>query len=209
VSAIKDKAAKIWERDPLDWYVEDSHVTKQLLGAERFTGPIADPCCGANLEVGGNIVRACIEAGYDAHGFDVEDRFGDTAFPSWWRGTQDFLKVADLPSFTNIIMNPPYFGGVGAEAFIRKALAVATGKVAAFVDVRFIGSSRRAVGLWREHRPSRIHYITPRPSCPPGAMLLKQGRRGGGTADYCWVVWDENRPARFTEMNWLTDEVRA
>lgn len=206
MSILKEKSANIWERDPLDWYVDDSYVTKQLLSAERFTGAITDPCCGGNEVVGGNIVKACIAAGYDAHGMDIADRF-DGALPSWWRGTQDFLALEDAPRFINIIMNPPYFGGVGAEAFIRKALAVAAGKVAAFVDVRFIGSSRRAIGLWRDHRPSRIHYITPRPSCPPGSMLLAQGRRGGGTADYCWVVWDENRPARFTEMNWLTGEV--
>lgn len=206
MSAIKEKAAKIWERDPADWYVEGSAVTGQLLEAERFNGPIMDPCCGANSEVGGSIVRACIAAGYDAHGMDITDRFTGE-IPAWWRGTQDFLALEDAPRFINIIMNPPYFGGVGAEAFIRKALSVASGKVAAFVDVRFIGSSRRAIGLWQEHRPSRIHYITPRPSCPPGAFLLNGGHKGGGTADYCWVVWDENRPARFTEFNWIKGRV--
>lgn len=204
-NAIKSKEANLWAADPYHWYVESMSVTKQLLFAEKFIGPIIDPCCGANSEVGGNIIKACIEAGLDAYGMDIEDRFsGDS--PSWWRGTQDFLALEDKPRFTNIIMNPPFFAGVGAEAFIRKALGVSTGKVAAFVDVRFIGSSKRASGLWAEHRPSRIYYITPRPSCPPGTYLLNGHKAGGGTADYCWVVWDENRPSRFTGFDWLKME---
>jgi hypothetical protein len=203
----RKKDAKVWARDPLDWYVEDASVTIQLLRAERFIGPVIDPCCGGDDVTGGNIVRACLAMGLDAHGMDIADRFNresPSGIPSWWRGTQDFLSPGFQPRFTNIIMNPPFFGGKGAEAFIRKALSCSTGKVAAFVDARFLGSGKRASGLWAEQKPSRIYHITPRPSCPPGEMLRAGGKRGGGTPDFCWLVWDENRGARSTEFLWLS-----
>lgn len=189
------KEAHLWARDGLDWYVEPERCTAQLLSAERFVGNILDPCCG-----GGNIVRTLRAAGCEAFGSDVVDRTG--AAP-WFLGVRDFLTDI-APTADNIVMNPPFFGGKGAEAFIRCALAHVPGKVCAFVDRRFCTGKGRAAGLYRQHRPARVYEITPRPSCPPGVYLEAGNKAGGGTADYCWIVWDNAAPTGRTELDWLT-----
>lgn len=190
-----EKAAHVWGRDEFDWYVEPGRCTEQLLTAERFVGDILDPCCGQ-----GNIVTTLRTAGCEAFGTDKVDR---AAGAVWFLGVSDFLT--DSPeNADNIVMNPPFYGGKGAEAFIRRALAHVPGKVAVFVDRRFCTGKGRATGLYRDHRPARVYEITPRPSCPPGTYLLAGNKAGGGTADYAWIVWDNTREVTKTEYDWLT-----
>lgn len=188
------KAAHVWARDALDWYVEPEASTDALLRAETFAGRVYDPCCG-----GGNIVRAVRRAGLNGYGCDLVRRQGQD--PAWFDGTRDFL--ADHRGRHNIIMNPPFFRAKGAEAFIRHALAITTYKVAAFVDLKFLGGTGRANGLYAEHPPSRVWIVTPRPSCPPGEYLLAGNEAGGGTADWVWVVWDKTAPGGRTDFGWL------
>jgi hypothetical protein len=194
----KARDAHIFERDPLDWYVEDQRVTRQLLSVEDFYGEIHDPCCG-----GGNIVKACLAAGLEATGTDVVRRMTDD--PSWFLGELDFLTSSDALRIDNLIMNPPYFGGKGTEAFIRKGLAVARRKVAVFVDRRFVTGKGRAAGLYRDHPPAWIWEVTPRPSCPPGAYLAAGGKASGGTADFCWLVWDRECADGTSRHGWLVE----
>lgn len=196
----KTRKAQIFERDELDWYVEPARVTAQLLAVEKFSGPVHDPSCGT-----GSIVLGLIEEGYEATGSDVRNRL--SAPVSWWDGTRDFL--VDTRRHRNLCMNPPYFSGKGTESFIRHALTVATVKVCVFVDRRFLTGKTRANGLYTEHPPTRVWEITPRPSCPPGAWLAAGNIAGGGTADYCWLVWDLAVPSGRTELGWLRGEVGA
>lgn len=195
MSAAAEKAAHVWERDPLDWYVEPPEATEALLKVERFSGETThDPCCGQ-----GNIVGALRAAGYHATGSDITDR----CEKAWFTGEIDFLAADDFGTVCNIVMNPPFFRAKGAEAFIRKALAVATGKVCAFVDVRFLAGADRANGLFAEHPPARIWIITPRVSCPPGSYLAAGNKAGGGSSDWCWMVWDLTAPRGATQLGWL------
>lgn len=207
----KVKSAHVWERDELDWYVEPVAATEALLRVERFVGPVWDPCCG-----GGNIPTALGAAGCQVVGTDIVRRFPSEITPAWWWGTFDFRDArASLdgqpPSLpfpewhaTNIVMNPPFFRAKGAEEFIRKALEVARGKVAAFVDIRFIAGGERANGLFAEHPPHRIWIVTPRVSCPPGAYLVAGNKAGGGSADWCWLVWDKSAPpVACPQLDWL------
>jgi len=196
VSAI-EKAAHIWERGELDWYVEPESVTAALLKVERFVGAVFDPCCG-----GGNIVRAFHAAGHHAAaGSDIVLRIDPK--PSWFFGPRDWLAEDVAAACDNVVMNPPFFKAKGAEAFIRKAIRWTKGKVCAFVDVKFLAGAGRAKGLFRDHAPSRVWIITPRPSCPPGAFLQAGNKAGGGTADYCWIVWDMSAPSSETRIGWL------
>ncbi len=169
-----------------------------LLRCERFIGHVWDPACG-----GGNILRAASANGYQFQvvGTDIKQR-GERAF--WFRGEHDFLNWTGQPLAQNIITNPPFARGVLAEAFIRKALDISVGKVAVFVDQRFLGGAGRAAGLWTDNPPDRIWMITPRPSCPPGAYLEAGNKAGGGTADYVWLVWDMTTPFRGTSWDWLS-----
>lgn len=189
-----EKAAHLWARDPLDWYVEPESSTAHLLTVESFDGPIHDPCCG-----GGNAVRAALAAGYVATGSDLVERAPGSP---WFVGLRDYLNSDN--TYPNIIMNPPFFRAKGTEAFIRKALLTTERKVCAFVDRKFVTGAGRANGLYAEHPPTRIWEITPRPSCPPGAYLAAGHKAGGGTADWCWLVWDLQVPkAATSQTGWL------
>jgi hypothetical protein len=195
MSETREKNAKIWERDPFDWYVEGAEVSAALFRVERFVGDIWDPACG-----GGNILASAEAAGYVAVGSDVVYR-EPCSRPVI---VGDFLDPLFLINPQNVVCNPPYFGGKGTEAFIRKALRVASGKVAIFVDKRFLAGAKRAAGLFKDHPPTRVWIITPRPSCPPGAWLAAGNKAGGGTADYVWLVWDLTAPASMTQLAWLS-----
>lgn len=192
------KKAHVWQRDALDWYVEPAAVTTALLAVERFVGTVWDPCCGQ-----GNIVTALRDGGVNAFGTDIEQRHDGG---QWWAGQYDFLAAGDplVTRAPNIVMNPPFFRGKGAEAFIRRALDIATGKVACFVDIRFLAGGARANGLWKDRPPHRIWIITPRVSCPPGEYLAAGNKAGGGSSDWCWLVWDLTAPpATHSETRWL------
>lgn len=195
----KPKAARIWERDPDDWYVEPERVTAALARQEAFIGATIDPCCG-----GGNTVRALLRSGVNAWGRDLVERAG-MAGHDRFLGVHDFLSETDaLPGrWANIVMNPPFFKAAGAEAFIRRALEVATAKVAAFVDIRFLCGDDRASGLYAEMPPSRVYLITPRVSCPPGNFLAAGGKAGNGSSDWCWLVWDKTCPRSGTSLHRL------
>lgn len=191
----KTKHAHVWQRDGLDWYVEPPSSTAALLECEQFVGRIHDPCCG-----GGNIVGTLLNHNYDATGTDIVDRTGGA---NWFKGEMDFLAPHHLPEYDNAVFNPPFYKAKGAEAFIRKALQVTKGKVAAFVDIKFLAGSGRANGLYRERPPHRVWILTPRPSCPPGEVLKAGGKAAGGTADWIWMVWDNTSPFSGTQINWL------
>ena len=190
----KARNAQIFERDALDWYQEPARVTTQLLTVESFGSGVHDPCCGA-----GTIVRTLRDSGVEATGSDITRRCAVAR--AWWRGERDFLS--DLTPRSSICMNPPYFSGKGTEAFIRRALTVASDKVCVFVDRRFLTGNARAAGLYAEFPPTRVWEITPRPSCPPGEWLAAGNVPGGGTADYCWLVWNLAEPTGRTELGWL------
>lgn len=174
----------MWKQHPHGWYVEPEWVTRALLGVEAFDGETWDPAAGS-----GAIVRTFRDAGLHAYGTDLLARAPEA---EWFARTGDFLGEAP-PWFSpdSIVTNPPYFGGHGAEAFTRRALAIARCKVAIFVNDRFLDSDRRAAGLFAEHPPSRVWIVTPRPSCPPGEYLAAGNKAEGGLANYCWIVWDK------------------
>jgi hypothetical protein len=192
--------AHIWERSDHDWYVEPERCTAQLLTVERFPGWSHDPCCG-----GGNIVRTLNSHGFTTTGSDIIQRVSDAP---WFLGVSDFLHGPNgLFGADNCIFNPPFYRARGAEACIRRALELAPGKVAAFVEKRFTGSETRANGLFREHPPSREWEVTPRPSCPPGAYLQAGGKPEGGKVDFVWLVWDakpeRRKPGELAQKGWL------
>ena len=189
---VREKKAKIWERDEHDFYVEERRASQALFAAERFVGRVWDPACGS-----GQIIKSAAEAGYSTLASDIVCRSPEVV-------VSDFINSdfgADVP---NIVTNPPFFRGRGTEAFIRKALSIADGKVAIFASIKFLAGAQRANGLFAEHCPHRIWIITPRVSCPPGEWLAAGNKAGGGTDDWCWLVWSLCDPKPlYPQLGWL------
>jgi hypothetical protein len=194
------RRSHVWERDDLDWYVEPPEATEALLSVERFIGPVWDPACG-----GGNIIETYVNVnGGCAVGTDIVRRTDSPGFAMELDFLSDFDHAAMEPVFhSNIVMNPPFFRAKGAEAFIRKAISLVSGKVCAFVDIRFIAGGERANGLFKDHPPHRIWVVTPRVSCPPGSFLAAGGKAGNGSSDWCWLVFDNASPFTGTSFGWL------
>lgn len=190
-----------WPKTDDEWFVEPIASTEFLLAREDFKDlAILDPACGQ-----GNIVTTCRAAGLDAWGTDIRERIEPRA--PWFLGRRDFLiDGLGVLGSEAIITNPPYGHAKTAEAFIRRALATpSVRKTAMFVNAKFLFGAGRARGLFKDHPPSRVWPVSPRPSCPPGA-LLRDGliKATGGVENYVWMVWDHDAPAG-TTFHWNAD----
>lgn len=191
----RQKNARIFARAEDDWYVEPRAASEALFKRERFgDGIVWDCCCG-----GGNICKSAFERGLRVTGTDKVDRFGANAKPFWFKGVRDFFSIKE-PLGRHLVFNPPYKGGL-AEKFIRYALTLAEGKVAAFVEARFLFGNERARGLFLDLPPTRIYAMTPRVSAPPGQYILDGGKVGGGQPDHVWLVYE--RGVAGTQFLWL------
>lgn len=191
-------------RHPWDWYVEQSWVTQVALAAMDREGlgleadvPLLDPFCGL-----GTIPLTLRDAGFEAYGTDLFTR----ADGSHFLGEHDFLgdqrHLLESNGRLSIVMNPPFSYQDGqlvrglAERCLRRALEIATHKVAALVPLKWLGSEGR-YNLFSEHKP-HIFVLSERPSMPPGDEIEALGKRAyaRGKVDYMWLLFDKNAPAR-------------
>jgi hypothetical protein len=170
-----------YTRDTNDWYVEPEWAVEALKSRVLLFGGIHDPCCGM-----GTIPRVM-----GATGADLVDR--GHGYPQ-----RDFLK--DTAFYDNIVTNPPY--GI-AQQIIEHALKVAKWRVAALVQVKFLASQRRHK-LFTRDECEKVLMFSRRPSMPPGELLAEKGEdvRGGGSIDFCWVVWCRGNLAP-TVIDWV------
>lgn len=158
-----------------DWYVEPRWVADDLFHRVKFTGIVHDPCCGIGTIVGAGIAAGVYTTGSDlvrrdSH-FMVRDFFGD-----WSPG----LDVS-------IVTNPPYNKAHDMALHAFKICRPGA-KICFLTQLKFLASQRR-FELWPQ--VTRVIIYSKRPSMPPGEMLAEQGEscRGGGSIDFCWVVW--------------------
>ena len=173
--ARRDKAAGIWSRDPHDWYVEPSWTSRRLFEEEAFDGFVTDPACGL-----GRIVESARLSGLRSTGYDVINR------SSYCNRVANFLDPSWCGERDNFVSNPPF--GV-ADQFARLALERAKFKVALLLPATWHFGSARSE--WLKTTPlSRVLSLTPRPSMPPGAVIVAGEKPGGGTKDFSWYIWD-------------------
>lgn len=170
-----------YTREDNDWYVEPEWCVEALKARVPFIGHIHDPCCGM-----GTIPRIMGGTGADL----VDRGYG---YPQ-----RDFLT--DQTAYDNIVTNPPYNI---AQQIIEHALKTARMRVAALVQVKFLASQRRHK-LFTRDETERVLMFSRRPSMPPGAQLAEKGEsiRGGGSIDFCWVVWCRGNLAP-TVLDWV------
>jgi hypothetical protein len=152
---------------------------------EKFEGPIWDPAAGM-----GRISLTARTAGYDAHATDINPTGSGVA-------TLDF-RDAPLRSYPiNIVSNPPFSL---SEVFAKWSLAVAARKVVLLLPANWVQGDKRS--RWLATTPlRRVLFLTPRPSMPPGAVVVSGGKPGNGTTDYAWFIWEHGYAGK-PEIGW-------
>jgi hypothetical protein len=204
--AGKKLNAHLWERDPNDWYIEEEWVPRRLFQAERFEGPIWDPSAGKMT-----IPHAALAAGYEAIGSDLISRgYGEI-------GGVDFMALRTPlkmhgKAARSIVTNPPF--GIAdnnyralTAGYVSKALRMAEHKVAMILPANWLFGDDRS--RWLEATPlRRVWLLTPRPSMPPGAVIVAGVNPGGGEKDFAVFVWLRGYDG-FPEMRWLHRDVDA
>jgi hypothetical protein len=170
---LRKKDSHLWERHPEDWYVEPEWCSTEFFRQETFEGEIWDPSCGM-----GRIPRSAAAAGYIAHGTDLVDRgFG---------ARHDFRDTPRDVRVANICSNPPF--GI-ADTYVPLALEIAERKVAMLLPANWVQGHKRS-GWLRTTPLRRVYFVCPRPSMPPGPVILAGVSPGNGTTDYAWFVWE-------------------
>jgi hypothetical protein len=177
MTPLKQVKSHIWPRDEHDWYIEPAWCSKRLFGVETFEGSIYDPACGR-----GTILRSAIDAlpGRIVFGTDIVHR------DVMCMEEVDFLGDRDFPTADNIVSNPPYRR---SREFVNRALEAARFKVAMLMPALWVLGDERS--RWLEKTPlSKVYFLTPRPSMPPGEAILAGAVPMGGTTDFAWFVWE-------------------
>lgn len=173
------KNAPLWERDPDDWYVEPAWCSDALFAVEPFEGVVCDPCCGM-----GRILDAAARAGHATFGSDIVDRGASK------RHSFGVVSFVDWPmAVDNIVCNPPYKFG---DDFVQRVVDGALRKSAVLLRAQWANAGTRS--RWLESLPlRRVLMLTPRPSMPPGAVILHDGKDpSGGRQDYAWFVFERD-----------------
>jgi hypothetical protein len=179
--------AHIWAKDPAGFYVEPSWCSQRLFAVEQFDGPIWDPAAGT-----GRIPEAARRAGYKTIATDLIDR----GYPQLDR-VIDFFDC-EHPLGANIVCNPPF---TVCDRFVRHALNLACDAIAMIWLTRRLNAAR-----WLIDTPlARVCLLSPRPSMPPGHVILSGKKPGGGTQDFCWLVWRHGHQEP-PELRWLHRE---
>ena len=175
--------AHVWTKDPHGFYIEPEWCSRRLFEVERFDGVIKDPACGI-----GRITDAARAAGYRVIATDLVDR-GYLQFVD----AEDFLRSECRVD--NVITNPPYHI---CRAFAEHALKLARRKVAMIWLARRLNAARWLVNT----QLARVYLMSPRPSMPPGHVILAGEEPGGGTQDFVWLVFSRGHRGS-PELRWL------
>jgi hypothetical protein len=176
------RRSHIFTRDDHDFYVEPAWCSERLFAVEPFAGPIWDPAAGS-----GTIPRAARTAGLSYFASDIADRGCGPR--------QDFLFASAPAEAFNVVTNPPF--GL-ARAFVERALTLGAVKTAIIFPTARLHAAR-----WLKPLPlAKIYLLTPRPSMPPGEVIARGEKPGGGKTDFCWLVFDRAHSGPPT-MWWL------
>lgn len=170
-------------REKDDFYPTPPEGTRALLSVESFAGPIWEPACGD-----GAISRVLEAAGHDVISSDLVDRgYGEprTDFLMEWR-----------PRAPNIVTNPPF---KYVAHFMRKSLALSTGKVALLLRLACLeGNARREIF---EATPlARVWVFSRR------LQIWRNGvpdSRASGMIAFAWFVWEHGYTGR-PELGWIS-----
>jgi hypothetical protein len=104
---------------------------------------------------------------------------------------QDFLDRKSVPP--TVVGNPPFNGGL-----CRHTLELDARKAALLFPVARLNAAR-----WLNELPlRRIWLLTPRPSMPPGYVIARGEKPGGGKTDFAWLIFERGYTGK-AEVDWL------
>jgi len=156
------------------WYVDPIATSRALFAAEDFdrNQALLDPCAGL-----GRVVTAAREAGYKAEAADIVDR----GFPG--TRVQDFFRRRKAPP--SIVCNPDFRI---ARQVVEHALEIGARKTGIHYPIARICAVK---AHWIYEAPlRRVWAIGPRPSMPPGDVILAGEKPQGGRVDFAWLVFE-------------------
>jgi hypothetical protein len=178
----RPRRSHIFDRDDDDFYVEPAWCSERLFAVEPFAGLIWDPAAGS-----GTIPRAARAAGLSNFASDIADHGCGPC--------QDFLIASAPAEAFDVVTNPPFRL---ARAFVERALTLGARKTAVIFPTARLNAAR-----WLEPLPfAKIYLLTPRPSMPPGEVIARGERPGGGRTDFAWLVFVHGHSGP-PELRWL------
>ena len=199
---VRARHSHIFEPETHSHYVEPHWCSSRLFAVEDFGAPgalIFDPCAGW-----GRVLHAAKAAGYGVIGADIVDRRSDPdAFADFPFVVCDFLQRSPIQSSWVLATNPPFDL---IQPFCLHALDIAIHKVAVLTPL-----CRIVAAHWLQNLPlETVWLLTPRPSMPPASYIAAGKRPGGGTQDFCWLVFNKQATAGGSpRLRWLhRDRVR-
>jgi len=157
------------KRKASDFYETPFSMTEQLLqtGIVPRGAHILEPAAGAGAIV--NILEA---DGHQVTSYDLSQGF-------------DFFD--EQRQFDVVLTNPPY---AHADAFIKKAKAVARQKVVLLLRLSYLHGVRRYRSIWTDTSfpLASVNIFTRYPML--GDKLRDDGKYRTGMIVYAWYVWD-------------------
>jgi hypothetical protein len=190
---VRRRATHIFPKDPHGHYVEPAWCSKRLFEEEYFGASgslVLDPACGW-----GRCLQAARAHHHRVLGMDIVKRREFGAYPFIGH---NFLNgpVPTKAKITSIVCNPPFDH---VEEFCTRALATVQFKVAMLCLLR-----RLPAAHWLGELPlEKIYFLTPRPSMPPGTWITAGNPPGGGTQDFCWLVFTKRTHPKSPVLQWL------
>lgn len=151
------------ERQERDFYPTPTEVTKALIAAETFYGPIVEPACGDGAM--GKV--------FEAMGLPVQ---ASDIHPLGYGTRRDFFDIESIDPDASIVTNPPF--DLAAD-FIAHGLSLKPRKLCLVLKATYWHAASRG-GLFQKSRPAAVYPLLWRPD------FLGKGRP---TMDVCWTVW--------------------
>ncbi|TVR06660.1 MAG: hypothetical protein EA385_15190 [Salinarimonadaceae bacterium] len=207
----RPRNSNIWERESDDFYMEPQWTSVRLFQTRTFRPgmTVLDPACGT-----GSIVKAACEAGMHGLGSDIVPRWlarpgsgiyleSNFLAPTLSEGGWPARQTPGWQFPDAIVSNPPF---KHAQWFAELALERAVSIVALLLPTKWLHGATRA--KWLSTTPlHRVWLLTPRPSMPPGHVILEGGKAGSGTVDFAWMVWLKGYDGA-PQIGWLNRDVR-
>ena len=158
------------DRHPNDLYPTHPHWTNVLFDVVKFKGPIWEPAAG-----NGDMVDVIKGRGYSVRATDISTG-------------QDFLKCTQ-PWKGDIVTNPPYRI---LDAFIEKALELASGRVAMLMPIGALGGKSRHSRLWTVHPPETVLVVASR--------MPVMGKTS--QFNHVWAIFNDSERPSYTRVEW-------